>query len=170
MLEQLKSKFEFICVDDEVMRGKIAETKDVRTLALAGSGLAGLGVIIAALSPILWLDITGGIFLGTGIVLVAVGLLWRRSTVLRDFRQKLGHSREEFHDRLDFEYSQMFDGLFYEVRQALTESLFRLDLQASFTAPLLEETFQIGEAASDMIMFSERIMVAQEPEQPSVAA
>ena len=170
MLEQLKSKFEFIRVDDEVMRGKVAETRDVRTLALAGSGLAGLGVIIAALSPILWLDITGGIFLATGIILVAVGLLWRRSTVLRDFRQKLGDSRQEFHDRLDFEYSQMFDGLFYEVRQALTESLFRLDLQASFNAPLLEETFQIGEAASDMVMFSERLMVAQEPEQPSVAA
>ena len=106
----------------------------------------------------------------TGIILVALGLLWRRSTVLRDFRQKLGDSRQEFHDRLNFEYSQMFDGLFYEVRQALTESLFRLDLQASFNAPLLEETFQIGEAASDMVMFSERISVAQEPEQPSVAA
>ena len=170
MLEQLRSKFEFICVDDQVMRRKIAETKDVRTLALAGSGLAGLGVIIAAFSPILWLDITGGIFLATGIILVAVGLFWRRSTVLRDFRQKLGDSSQEFHDRLDFEYSQMFDGLFYEVRQALTESLFRLDLQASFNAPLLEETFQVGEAASDMVMFSERIMVAQEPEQPSVAA
>jgi len=64
----------------------------------------------------------------------------------------------------------MFDGLFYEVRQALTESLFRLDLQASFNAPLLQETFQIGEAASDMVMFSERIMVAREREQPSVAA
>jgi GTPase SAR1 family protein len=170
MLQQLKTRLEFIRVDDEVLRGKVAETSDVRTLALAGSGLAGVGVIIAALSPILWLDITGGIFLGTGIFLVAVGLLWRRSTVLRDFRQKLGDSRQEFHDRLDFEFSQMFDGLFYEVRQALTESLFRLDLQASFNAPLLEETFQIGEAASDMVMFSERIMVAQQPDQPSVAA
>src|SRR5207244_8625707 len=99
-------------------RGKIAEDKDVRTLALAGSGLAGLGVIIAALSPILWLDITGGVFLATGIILVALGLLWRRSTVLRDFRQKLGDSRQEFHDRLDFGDSQMFGGLLYELRQA----------------------------------------------------
>jgi GTPase SAR1 family protein len=170
MLEQLRSKLEFIRIDDEVLRGKVAETRDVRTLALAGSGLAGLGIIIAALSPILWLDITGGIFLGTGILLVAVGLLWRRSSVLRDFRQKLGDSRQEFHDRLDSELSQIFDGLFYEVRQALTETLFRLDLQASFNAPLLEETFQIGEAASDMVMVSERIVIAQQPDQPSVAA
>jgi GTPase SAR1 family protein len=160
MLEQLRSKLEFIRIDDEVLRGKVAETKDVRTLALAGSGLAGLGIIIAALSPILWLDITGAIFLATGILLVVVGLIWRRSSVLRDFRQKLGDSRQEFHDRLDSEFSQISNGLFYEVRQTLTETLFRLDLQASFNAPLLEETFQIGEAASDMVMVSQRISVA----------
>jgi ribosome biogenesis GTPase A len=170
MLGQVRSKLEFIRIDDKVLRGKVAETKDVRTLALAGSGLAGLGIIIAALSPILWLDITGGIFLGTGILLVAIGLLWRRSSVLRDFRQKLGDSRQEFHDRLDSEFSQIFDGLFYEVRQALTETVFRLDLQASFNAPLLEETFQIGEAASDMVMVAQRIPVGQPLEQPSVAA
>ncbi|HEX7516124.1 MAG TPA: dynamin family protein [Chthoniobacterales bacterium] len=169
MLEQLRTKLEFIRVDEAVLRGKVAETKDVRTLALAGSGLAGLGVIIAALSPILWLDVTGGIFLATGILLVAVGLIWRRSSVLRDFKQKLGDSRQEFHDRLDSEFSQIFDGLFYEVRQALTEALFRLDLQASFNAPLLEETFQIGEAASDMVMVSQRI-IATQPDQPSAAA
>lgn len=170
MLGQVRSKLEFIRIDDKVLRGKVAETKDVRTLALAGSGLAGLGIIIAALSPILWLDITGGIFLGTGILLVAIGLLWRRSSVLRDFRQKLGDSRQEFHDRLDSEFSQIFDGLFYEVRQALTETVFRLDLQASFNAPLLAETFQIGEAASDMVMVAQRIPVGQPLEQPSVAA
>ena len=170
MLEELRSKLDFIRVDDGVMRDTVAETREVRTLALAGSGLASLGIIIAALSPILWLDITAGIFLATGILLVAVGLLWRRSTVLRDFRQKLGVSRQEFHGRLDSEFSQIFDGLFYEVRQALTETLFRLDLQASFNAPLLEETFQIGEAASDMVMVSQRMVVTRQPDQPSVAA
>jgi GTPase SAR1 family protein len=170
MLEQLRSKLEFIRVDEKVLRGKVEETKDVRTLALAGSGLAGLGIIIAALSPALWLDVTGGIFLATGILLVFVGLIWRRSTVLRDFRQKLGDSRQEFHDRLDSEFSQIFDDLFYQVRQVLTETLFRLDLQASFNAPLLEETFQIGEAASDMVMVSQRMVVAQQPDQPSAAA
>jgi predicted GTPase len=169
MLQQLRSKLDFIRIDDAVLKGKVAETKDVRTLALAGTGLAGLGVIITALSPILWLDVTGGVFLAAGILLVGVGLFWRRSSVLRDFRQKLGDSRQEFHDRLDSEFSQVFDGLFYEVRQALTETLFRLELQASFNAPLLEETFKIGEAASDMVMVSQRIVVAQ-PAEPSVAA
>ena len=169
-LKRLKSKLEDIRVNDNILRGKVAETSDVRKLAVAGSLVAALGVIIAALSPILWLDITGGIFLGTGIFLVAVGLIWRRASVLRDFRQRLDDSQQEFRDRLDSEFSEIFDRLFHEVRQALTESLCRLDRQASFNAPLLDETFNIGEAASEMAVVSKRSSVAQQPDQPSVAA
>jgi len=169
-LQKLQGKLDGVRIDENILRGKVAETTDVRKLAVAGTLLAGLGVVIAALSPILWLDITGGIFLGTGIFLVAVGLFWRRTSVMKDFKQRLGDSQQQFRDRLESEFGEIFDRLFYDVRQALTESLFRLDLQASFNAPLLEETFQIGEAASDMVIVSQRLRVTQSPEQPSVAA
>ena len=105
-----------------------------------------------------------------GIFLVVVGLFWRRTSVMKDFKQRLGDSQQQFRGRLESEFGEIFDRLFYEVRQALTESLFRLDLQASFNAPLLEETFQIGEAASDMVIVSQRMRLTQTPEQPSVAA
>jgi ribosome biogenesis GTPase A len=169
-LQRLRAKLDGVRIDENILRGKVAETTDVRKLAVAGSLLAALGVIIAALSPILWLDITGGIFLGTGIFLVVVGLFWRRTSVMKDFKHRLGDSQQQFRDRLDSEFGEIFDRLFYEVRQALTEALFRLDLQASFNAPLLEETFQIGEAASDMVIVSQRLRVTQSPAQPSVAA
>src|SRR3954447_10726700 len=169
-LQKLQGKLDGVRIDENILRGKLSETSDVRKLAVAGTLLAALGVVIAALSPILWLDITGGIFLGTGIFLVAVGLFWRRNTVMKDFKQRLGDSQQQFRERLEEEFTAIFERLFYDVRQALTESLFRLDLQASFNAPLLEETFQIGEAASDMVIVSQRLRVTQSPEQPSVAA
>src|SRR2546421_2039626 len=169
-LQKLQGKLDGVRIDENILRGKVAETTDVRKLTVAGSLLAALGAGIAALSPVLWLDITGGIFLGIGIFLVAVGLFWRRTTVMKDFKQRLGDSQQQFRDRLDAEFGEIFDRLFYEVRQALTESLFRLDLQASFNAPLLQETFEIGEAASDMVIVSQRLRVTQSPEQPSVAA
>jgi ribosome biogenesis GTPase A len=169
-LQRLQAKLDGVRIDENILRGKVAETTDVRKLAVAGTLLTALGVVITALSPILWLDITGGIFLGTGIFLVAVGLFWRRTSVMKDFKQRLGDSQQHFRERLESEFGEIFDRLFYEVRQGLTESLFRLDLQASFNAPLLEETFQIGEAASDMVIVSQRLRVTQSPEQPSVAA
>jgi ribosome biogenesis GTPase A len=169
-LQRLQAKLDGVRIDENILRGKAAETTDVRKLAVAGTLLTALGVVITALSPILWLDITGGIFLGTGIFLVAVGLFWRRTSVMKDFKQRLGDSQQHFRGRLESEFGEIFERLFYEVRQALTESLFRLDLQASFNAPLLEETFQIGEAASDMVIVSQRLRVTAPSEQPSVAA
>jgi ribosome biogenesis GTPase A len=169
-LQRLQAKLDGVRIDENILRGKVAETADVRKLAVAGTLLTALGVVITALSPILWLDVTGGIFLGAGIFLVAVGLFWRRTSVMKDFKQRLGDSQQHFRARLEGEFGEIFDRLFYEVRQALTESLFRLDLQASFNAPLLEETFQIGEAASDMVIVSQRLRVTQPAQQPSVAA
>lgn len=170
ILRQLRTKLEGIRIDENLLSATVADTGDVRKFALAGSGLMGLGIIIVAISPIWWLDMTAGIFLATGFLLIVAGLLWRRSGIVRDFQQKLGDSRRELHSRLDSDFSQIFDGLFYEVRQALSESIFRLDLQSSFDAPLLEETFQIGEIASDMVIVSQRIPVRQPVERPSVAA
>src|SRR3954447_3732611 len=100
-LQRLQTKFEGLRIDENILHGKAAETTDVRKLAVAGSLLAGLGLVIAAFSPILWLDITGGIFLGTGIFLVVVGLFWRRNTVLNDFKQRLGDSQQQFREKIE---------------------------------------------------------------------
>jgi hypothetical protein len=77
---------------------------------------------------------------------------WHRADALREVREKLALSRKNFRDRLDAEISEIFDSLFHDVRQDLTEAVFRLDLEASRIAPLLDESFKIGEAASEMVL------------------
>lgn len=157
LLEQLRSKLASLRVGEigEIVNDATGDASDVRRLTMAGSGLAALGVIIAALAQSFWVEVTGGTFAVIGAFLVAAGLFSRRAVILRDFREELGDSRKEFRDRLESHMTEIFDGLFYEVRQALTESVFRLDVQASFVTPLLEETFQVGEAASEMILRSQ---------------
>lgn len=152
MLQRLRSKLERIRVGDELVSGKAAETSDVRRFAFAGIGLAVLGALIALVSNVGGLQLLGWLFAGAGAALVVAGLFWRRSGILRDFREKLGDSRKEFHERLDTELNQIFEGLFFEVRQALAETIFRLDLQASQIAPVIDETFRIGETASEMLI------------------
>ncbi len=151
MLERLRSKLDRIRVGDEIATDKIERTSDVRRFALAGAGVAIVGLGIALLSQTNWLWAVGVIFAALGVGLVAVGLLWRRTGVLRDFREKIGDSRKEFRERLETEFSQIFDGLFFEVRQALAETIFRLELQSAHVAPLLQEIFHTGQTASEML-------------------
>ncbi len=158
MLEQLKAKLAGLRVVEinRIVHDSVGEASDIRRLTFTGSGLAIIGILVFILGLHSWIAWLGGAFFAFGVGLVITGMFWRRSGLLRDFRQKLGASRTEFRDRLEAHIAQIFDGLFYEVHQALTESIFRLEVQQSFIAPLLEETFQVGESAAEMILRVQR--------------
>ncbi|HEX8279823.1 MAG TPA: hypothetical protein VF551_00480, partial [Chthoniobacterales bacterium] len=73
-----------------------------------------------------------------------------------DFRQRLQDGHERFRKRLDAEANEACTDLFFDVRNALTESVFRLDLRASQIDAPLQETFRIGEAADELVLRSQR--------------
>lgn len=156
-LDQLRGKLEHVPIGADInVDNNVAEASDVRRFAVAGSALAALGILLVALSGVLWFDIAGTIFAVIGIALFASGLLWRRAAILREFREKLRESRDEFQASLDAETSEVCAELFFDVRHALTESLFRLDVRASHLDAPLDETFRIGEAADELVMRSQR--------------
>jgi GTPase SAR1 family protein len=160
MLDQLKAKLSRMRLNEDVVSPRMSDAPDVSRLAVAGCGLVVVGLLLSALTENPWLDMTGVIFACLGVLMVGGGLLWRRADMLREFRQKLGVSRDEFQKRLDAEFTELFEGLFYEVRQALSETIFRLDLQASHVTPVVEETFRIGETASEMLLGFQRNLAA----------
>lgn len=157
-LAELRTKLERLPIGGEINIGSnVEEVRAVRKFALAGSALAALGIALVALSGALWFDVAGTIFALTGIFLFGSGLLWRRTAILREFRQKLRDSRDEFHDRLSSETSDVCQELFFDVRHALAESVFRLELRATHVDAPLQETFRIGEAADEMVLRSQHL-------------
>jgi hypothetical protein len=160
-LERLRAKLAGLRIAEApaMVTTMAPEASDLKKLMLAGGALTVLGVLVAVLAQNFWLDITGGCLAVVGSFLIAAGLFGRRTVIVHEFREKLGSSRQEFQGRLEAHMTEIFEGLFDEVRQALRDSLFRLDMQTSFVDPLLQETFQVGEAASDMILRSQRMTV-----------
>ncbi len=165
MLEQLKAKLASLRVVEinRIVHDTVGEAADIRRLTITGAGLAIIGALVCVLRLHSWIGVLGGVFFVVGIGLVVSGSFWRRSGLLRDFRQKLGASRKEFRERLEAHIAQIFDGLFYEVQQALKETIFRLEMQQSFIAPLVEETFQVGESAAEMILRVQRTPAPRQP-------
>ncbi len=162
MLEELKPKFERIPVGGDInVSSNVEEASDVRRYAIAGGALALVGIVVVALSAVPWFDVAGTIFAIIGICLFAAGLVWRRTAILREFRRTLRRSREAFQHRLDTETSEIIEELFFDVRHALSESLFRLDLRSSQLDAPLEETFRVGEAADEMVLRSQRAAAMQ---------
>ncbi|MGI9087140.1 MAG: dynamin family protein [Chthoniobacterales bacterium] len=160
-LETLRTKLARPRFPDDFADGDPAGASDIARLVIAGCGLSIVGIAVTLLVSKLWLNIAGGVFALLGIFLIIAGLLYRRSNMLHNFRQKLGASRQRFHERLESELAEVFEGVFYEVHQALAEVIFRLDLQASHLAPVVEETFKVGEGASELLLRFQREAVAR---------
>ena len=146
ILERLRNKLQELRISD-IVGDKGIQGSDLGKLTLAGGGIAALGAVIALATKLIVFDITGGILAAAGVGLVAVTLLWKRSSILREFSGKLAKSRGEFRDRLNQEITHMFDRLFLEFDHYLTEPLARLDEQTARLAPLADEAVRLGEAA-----------------------
>ncbi len=143
VLDGLMAKLKELRVSD-IVGDKGIQGSDLGTLTLAGGGIAAFGAIIALATNIMALDITGGILTTVGVGLVALALLWKRTGIISEFRQKLAKSRTEFRDRLNQEIAKIFDKLFLEIDHQLKEPLTRLEKQAAHLSSLTEEAERIG--------------------------
>ena len=126
------------------MGDKGIQGSNLGMLTLAGGGIAALGAIIALATHMMVFDITGGILATVGVGLVALALLWKRTGIIREFRQKLAKSRAEFRDRLNREIVKIFVKLFLEIDHQLKEPLARLEKQGAHLSSLTEEAERIS--------------------------
>ena len=143
VLERLMAKLKELRVSD-IVGDKGIQGSDLGTLTLAGGGIAAFGAVIALATHIMVFDITGGIIATVGVGLVALALLWKRTGIISEFRQKVSRSRTEFRDRLNFEIAQIFDKLFLEIEHRLKEPLARLEKQGAHLSSLTEEAERIS--------------------------
>ena len=81
VLERLMAKLKELRVSD-IVGDKGIQGSDLGTLTLAGGGIAAFGAIIALATNIMVFDITGGILATVGVGLVALALLWKRTSYL----------------------------------------------------------------------------------------
>lgn len=149
ILSRLQQQLQDLRIED-IAGDKGIQGSDIGKLSLAGGGLTALGAIIALSTKMVVFDITGGILALVGAGLVAVTLIWKRSSILQNFSQQMKKSRDEFRDRLDTEISQIFEKLFIEIEQRLKEPLSRLDEKAERLAPLVEEAERIKRLSEEI--------------------
>ncbi|HEX8678891.1 MAG TPA: dynamin family protein [Chthoniobacterales bacterium] len=160
LVDGLRSRLQRIAVNRQAMSSSVLEEKpEVSRFTIAGAGLGVLGLAILIFARSFWLDVVGAGFVACALVLLVSGLFARRVAMVRELSEDIGASRADFQKRLDAEVTELFEQLFYRVRQALTESIFRLDLRTSHLASPAQEAFAIGEAASELLSAFERGVV-----------
>ncbi|MFL6531385.1 MAG: dynamin family protein [Chthoniobacterales bacterium] len=160
IVDGLRSRLQRVAVNEPAMSASADESKrEISRFAVAGGALALLGIIILIMSSALWLSLVAAAFVATGVILLVTGLFRRRVEMVREFQEKLDDSCREFQARLEPEVSQVVEAMFFNIRQALAESLFRLNLRASQIDAPAQEAWEIGERAAELLLNFQRGVV-----------
>ena len=153
IVDSLRSRLQRVAVGDAApRRATPAEsTSRVSRFAVAGCGLTLLGVALLVVGGKVLLDLIGAGFVFAGVVLLVAGLFRRRVEMVREFQEKLDESCREFQARLEPEIGKVVESMFFNLRESLSESLFRLDLRSTQLDPTAQEAWQIGETAAELL-------------------
>lgn len=103
-----------------------------------GSGLAGIGAIIALLTKLAIFDVTGGILASAGLLLAAATLLFKRGAVIKQFNQEVALGKNTFADRLQRPMRATLDRFFAEIEEGIGNSRAKIAESEARLAPLLQ--------------------------------
>jgi hypothetical protein len=160
IIDGLRSRLQRVALNEPAASVNVAASKrEISRFAVAGGALAFLGIVILIMSSALWVSLAGAALVVTGVILLVTGLFRRRVEMVREFQEKLDDACRDFQGRLDPEVSQVVEAMFFNIRQALAESLFRLNLRASQIDPPAQEAWEIGERAAELLSNFQRGIV-----------
>ncbi|HHH52853.1 MAG TPA: GTP-binding protein [Bacteroidetes bacterium] len=96
---------------------------DISPDLLKGSGLAAIGIVLAALTHGIVFDITGGVLTTLGLVFAGVGIGLKRKKVLSGFKSELARGRTKLRE----EISDKMKNYVSKIKTKIDENFFRFD-------------------------------------------
>ena len=99
----------------------------------AGSGIAVIGVVLAAVTKASVLDITGGIMTALGLLFAGVTVSLKRGQILRAYQKEIKQGR----GRLNLEIEEKLQSYIHDIRQQIEDNF------ANFDTMILEEEKQV---------------------------
>lgn len=105
VLRELRDAFEHFLNQTEnfTTKGVVDTDSKVGTNVIAGSGVAVVGIILAAVTQGMVFDVTGGILTALGFLLAGITLGLQRGKVMKRYRSEIGKGRERLQSELSTE-------------------------------------------------------------------
>ncbi|ALG66950.1 dynamin family protein [Beggiatoa leptomitoformis] len=119
ILNDLKEHFAIFVKNDSNMQ-PITDNNPLWNMVAVlatGGGIAATGGLLAALTQGIWLDITGGLVVAVGLVLVGGGAQWSKHKVLANYRETVKKTSEQLKQRIQEQLKPYIHNLKFDVEK-----------------------------------------------------
>ncbi len=103
VLRELKDGFGVFLQQTDTFTGKevFPEMSSLSPNLAAGSGMAIIGIVLAAATQLPALDITGGIISTVGLLFAGGTILWKRGKIMRGFSEEINRGRKQLQEVIE---------------------------------------------------------------------
>lgn len=116
----------------------------------AGSGIAVIGVVLAAATQIAALDITGGILSAAGLLFAGGTVLLKRGKIIKGFAQEIDHGREQLKDEMDLKLKSYVQNIRAKIDKNFEEFDALLDIEKEHVEKIAQRHTFVGEQLDTM--------------------
>lgn len=116
----------------------LSESNDVTPSLATGSGLAIVGVILAAVAQGAVFDVTGGILTAVGVIFAGVSLGLNKKKVITKFREEIKKGRV----KIEQEVSEKLKEYTHGIKTKIDNNFYQLDLLLNHEEKMLQELNQ----------------------------
>jgi len=122
-----------------------SKPQNMPSTLMGGSALTVIGAILLSASHASFLDLTGGILTGAGLLMAGGVLVVKKGKLLKEFSRGLAEGRQTFEEELDRRLGEKFDRVHLDIAGSVQPFFDYLDTREKALDPLVDQGRRIHE-------------------------
>lgn len=136
LVTEIRRRIDALAAKDLFHETLVANPADMPSRLMSGGAFTLLGALLLT-THVGFLDITGGILTGFGLIMTGAVLVAKRGKIIREFSGAIQQGRDQFRDRLIQALSERFLHLHTEISESVKPFLTHIEAQERHQAELM---------------------------------
>jgi len=141
----IKRNISDLAATDFFARLMASKPQNMPSTLMGGSALTVIGAILLSASHASFLDLTGGILTGAGLLMAGGVLVVKKGKLLKEFSRGLAEGRQTFEEELDRRLGEKFDRVHQDIAGSVQPFFDYLDTREKALDPLVDQGRRIHE-------------------------
>ena len=157
ILEELKEKLEnFKNSDDLIKPMKNMLPSSLSPALLTESTIAIISGIILTFTNITFLDVTGGILTGLGVIVSSGALIFKRNKIIKQFKIELERTEREFEEDIKRRLTEQFGIIYQTINKSFSSLYDYIEQNALKKQPMIERFEKLKTEIEDIMKSVEK--------------
>ncbi|MDX1701460.1 MAG: hypothetical protein R3250_12625, partial [Melioribacteraceae bacterium] len=145
VIRDVKLKVTDLLANDSFITFLNSNPSNLAPTAMGGGLLTIIGAVILSTTQVAFLDITGGILTGAGLIIAGGVLIFRKSKIIKQFKEGLDSGKSKFREELLDKLNRKLSLIYDDINRSFTPYYEYAESEEKRLSPLLKKSESVTE-------------------------